>query len=67
MPAPKKATHVVAHPKLFMAVDGKLQHVPKGTEITLTSTQAKGLVAKGRVLVVGEKKSVDLTPDKEEG
>ena len=66
MAAPKRATHIVVHPKLFMAVGGKLQHVPKGTEIALAADHAKRLIAKGRVLAIGEQKAVDLTPDKEE-
>jgi hypothetical protein len=63
MAAPKKATHVVVHRKLFMAVGGKLQHVKAGTEVTLTPVQAKGLEAKGRVMKIGDQKAVDLTPD----
>ena len=57
-----KATHTVVHRKQYLAVGGKLQHVPAGTEVTLTEAQAKSLEAKGRVLKVGQKVAVDLTP-----
>jgi len=57
-----KATHTVIHRKQYLAVGGKLQHVPAGTEVTLTEAQAKSLEAKGRVLKVGQKVAVDLTP-----
>lgn len=56
-----KATHVVVHRKLFMRVNSELQHVPKGTELTLTSKQADRLEAAGKVAKIGDKKSVDLS------
>ena len=59
MAAPKKATHVVEHKKLYLAVKGKLQHVPAGTEIALDE-KAAGQMGK-KVLKLGEKKAVDLT------
>ena len=46
MAAPKKPTHVVEHGKLYMAVNGKLQHVAKGTQLVLSDDQARGLGAK---------------------
>jgi len=67
MPAPKKATHVVLHPKQYLAVAGKLQHIPVGTELTMDEKAASGLVTRGRLGKLGGKKTVDLTPDKEEG
>ena len=56
-----KATHVVVHPKQYLSVGGKLQHMPKGTELTLTAAQAESLEKKGRVARLGSKEAVDLT------
>lgn len=39
----KTVKRVVVHPKLYMAVEGKLQLVPVGTELTLTTEQAERL------------------------
>lgn len=64
MAAPKKATHVVTHRKQYMAVGGKLQHVPKGTEVALSVEHGKSMVKRGRALVIGEQKAVDLTDEK---
>jgi hypothetical protein len=61
MAAPKKATHVMVHPKQYMAVDGVLQRVPKGTEVAMSTEQGKRMVKRGRALVIGEQKAVDLT------
>lgn len=38
-----KPTHIVKHPKLHLAVGGKLQHVPAGTPVTLSEKVATGL------------------------
>lgn len=64
MAAPKKATHVIIHPRLYLSVGGKLQHVAKGTEVALSVDQGKSMVKRGRVLVIGEQKAVDLTDEK---
>ncbi len=37
----KSVKRVVVHPKLYMAVDGKLQRIPPGTEITITKEQCE--------------------------
>lgn len=50
---------IVAHPKLYLRVEGKLQHIPKGTELTLTKEQAESLGAK--VLDPKEAKKLDAT------
>lgn len=63
MAAPKKATHVVIHRKQYLSVGGKLQHVPKGTEVALAAKQGERYVKRGRVMAIGEQKAVDLTPD----
>ena len=41
--ADKKMKRIVAHPKLYMSVDGKLEHIPKGTEVTVTKAQCGSL------------------------
>ena len=40
------ATHKVVHPKLFLAVEGKLQKIEVGTQLTLSDKQVKVLGAK---------------------
>lgn len=50
MAAPKRPTHVVEHKRLFLAVKGKLEHVEKGTQLTLTEKQASGLGPRVRSL-----------------
>ena len=42
----KKVKREVAHPKLYLRVGGKLQHVKKGTQLTVTEGQAARLGAK---------------------
>lgn len=37
---------IVAHPKLYLRVEGKLQHIPKGTEVTVTKDQCEKLGAR---------------------
>jgi len=59
MAAPKKPTHVVDHKKLYLAVAGKLQHIPQGTEIVLAEAAAERLGKKVRK--IGEKNAIDLT------
>lgn len=59
MAAPKRNTHEVVHPKLYMAVEGKLQHVPEGTPLILSEDQATSLG--GKVKKLGEKKAIDFT------
>ena len=38
--SPKMVKRVVTHPNLFMRVDGVLQKIPTGTEITVTEEHA---------------------------
>ena len=59
--AEQKMKRVVAHPKLYMAVAGKLQHVPKGTEVTVTEAQCKALGKK--LMDPAEQKKLDTTVD----
>ena len=47
--ADKTVTRVVVHPKLKLAVGGKLQRIPAGTEIKLAASVAKRLEEKGFV------------------
>lgn len=55
-----KPTHTVTHRNLYLAVEGKLQHMKEGKTLTLTSEQAKKL--KGKVKAVSGGESADLTP-----
>ena len=41
--AVKTVKRIVVHPKLYLRVDGKLQRVPPGTEVTVTKAQAESL------------------------
>jgi len=50
MAAPKRPTHVVEHKRLYLAVKGKLSHIEKGTQLTLTEKQAAGLGRRVRSL-----------------
>lgn len=56
----KKATHIVTHESQYLAVGGKLQHVPKGTEVYLTKDQAEALEAKGRVIKIKEAQALEI-------
>ena len=60
MAAPKRATHEVLHPQLHMGKDkhGKLNHMKKGTLLTLTNEQAEKLGK--RVKAIGGE-TTDLT------
>lgn len=67
--APKRSTHEVVHARLYLSVEndeGKrvMQHVPKGTGLTFTESQANNLVKSGKIKPVGNKKPIDMT-DKE--
>jgi len=42
----KTVKRIVTHPKLRMSNGGKLQHIPAGTEISLTEEQLKGRLGK---------------------
>lgn len=64
MAAPKRATHEVVHPKLYMAVKGVLTHVKVGTQLILSEIQVKSLGKKVKKL--GESKTVDFTSKEEE-
>ena len=57
--APKRPTHAVAHAKLYLRVNGKLQHVPKGTPLVLSKEQAE---AGGKMFAsVGSGGALDMT------
>ncbi len=66
MSASKKATHTVTHKKQYLRVDGKMQHVPFGSDIVLSSAEGQRLEKKGRVMKLGQKAVVDLTANAEE-
>lgn len=59
--AEKKVKRIVAHPKLYLAVGGKLQHVKKGTELVITKSQAKTMG--GKLLDTSQAKKLDTTKD----
>lgn len=52
-----KQKRKVVHQKLFLSVGGKLEHVPAGTEISLTAEQVESL---GDKTVAASAKSVDV-------
>jgi len=58
-----KKTFVVAHPKLYLKVDGKLSHVEKGTEYTCEEKHAEDLLKKGKLVTAAEAKKAK--PEKE--
>ena len=60
MGAPKKATHVVVHKKLYFRVEGKLQKMPVGSEIVLSDNEGND---KTKFRKIGDQKAVDLTKD----
>ena len=39
----KNLTHTVMHKRLYMSVDGRLCHIQKGSQLTLSSKQAEKL------------------------
>jgi hypothetical protein len=63
MAATKKATHVITHRKQYMAVGGKLQHVPAGTEVAFNAKQGDAMEARGRAVKIGAAKALDLSAD----
>lgn len=66
MAAPKRATHVVVHPKLCLAVEGKVQRVPKGTQLTIDKenlSQYKNLIATGKIKDLSEVKTIAMSGD----
>ena len=62
--ADKKPTHVVTHDSLYLAVGGKLQEVPNGTQVYLTAAQAKPLAEKGRVTTIKERAALEINSAK---
>ncbi len=54
-----KATHVVKHKRLYMAVAGVLTHFPEGSLLTMTDKQAKKMGKRVEPLNNGE--TTDLT------
>lgn len=60
MAAPKRPTHIVTHRSLYLRVEGKLQEMTAGTQLTLSPGQAKKLEKRGMVQSLKEAKSVDF-------
>ena len=50
-----KTTHVVTHPSLYLAVAGAMQHIEKGTELTLTNAQAEAMAGKVEKIAIAKK------------
>ena len=63
MAAPKRPTHVVAHKRLYLAVEGKLEHFPEGRQLTLTTKQAEKMGK--RVTSLKSEGTTDLTGEKD--
>lgn len=57
----EKLKRIVAHPKFYTAVGGKLQHIPIGTEMTVTAEQAKRLGSK--LADPSQRESLDATEE----
>lgn len=55
----KVLKRVVVHPKLYMRVDGHVQHVPRGTELTVTKAQCVALG--GKLMDPSQVKKLDVT------
>ncbi len=64
MAAAKKATHVVTHKRLYLAVKGKLQHIKPGSNLTLSAKQAEKMG--GRVQSLSDAATTDLTKAEDE-
>lgn len=60
MAAPKRPTHVVTHSSLYLRVNGKLQEMEEGAQLTLDDKQASGMVKKGFIRSLREVKAVEL-------
>ena len=67
MAAPKRPTHVVSHPSLYLRVNGRLQEMAVGAQLTLSDGQAEGMVKKKFIKSLKEAKSVDVDLPKEAG
>lgn len=63
MAAPKRPTHVVIHPSLYLRVNGQIQQMEKGAHLTLDGKTAERLVAKGFVASIKDAPQVDLTDE----
>ena len=63
MAGDKKIKCEVIHPKLNLRVDGKLQRVPVGTELTLTEAQLEAF-GPHKVREAGKKQVIDVSDDK---
>lgn len=59
----KTSDYVVVHPSLNLAVAGKLQEMPVGAIITLSSESARDLLARGMIKPVGAEKRVAVSND----
>lgn len=58
----KQATHTVVHGNLYLAVDGKLQHIPAGTQVILSKEQAVKASKDVYTPIKSDADVVDATP-----
>ncbi len=49
-----KATHVVTHDSWYLRVEGKMQEVKRGTELTLTKKQAEKAIDHGFIAEISD-------------
>ena len=61
----KKPTHIVNHDSLYLSIGGKLQHVPRGTQVALNREQEKSV--KRFVTAIKETKAVEVDEAKKQG
>lgn len=56
-----KKQFVVAHPKLYLKVEGKMACVEKGTEISLDEKQSASLLKQKKILVKGSGQTANIS------
>lgn len=59
-----KNTHIVVHKSLYMRVDGKLQELAEGTQLSLSDKAAKNMVKRGFIKTMKAAKSVTVGEEK---
>ncbi len=55
-----KKTFIVAHPKLMLSVNGKLEQMELGAPVSMEAKNAASLVKQGKLLAQGSKEAVDV-------
>lgn len=67
MAAPKRPTHIVTNPSCYLRVNGKLQELEVGTQLTLDAKVGKRLVEKGFAEDLKEAKKTTVGEPEAEG